>query len=167
MIKTLLLLTPLVSAAITDWCFSPYQKCDHVVISRMEQTTTSLDVMIYGFTRQSIVDAVIRAHKRGIQVRILADHLQAHSRSSKKIREQIAKHRIPYYMTRGDKSKIFHHKALIADKKMVCQGSYNWTNGGTDSNNENLVCFNDAEVVKAFSDEFERLWIKVTEKNTE
>jgi cardiolipin hydrolase len=39
-------------------------------------------------------------------------------------------------------------------------GSYNWTRGAAQNNEENLILTNDRRLLTAFQGEFERLWVK-------
>lgn len=51
-----------------------------------------------------------------------------------------------------------HHKFAIVDRRMLITGSLNWTTQAIQSNRENVLVVEDAEYVKAFQDEFERIW---------
>ena len=55
-------------------------------------------------------------------------------------------------------SSLMHHKFLVVDNQKVLTGSYNWTRSASEINNENIVVTDNARIVKAFSEEFERLW---------
>lgn len=51
-----------------------------------------------------------------------------------------------------------HHKFAIIDDALVMTGSYNWTKGARYQNREDLCLTNSAKAVRAFKDEFEKLW---------
>ena len=51
-----------------------------------------------------------------------------------------------------------HHKFAILDKKILISGSFNWTMTAANGNHENLIVTNDADLLEAFSGEFEKLW---------
>jgi len=51
-----------------------------------------------------------------------------------------------------------HHKFAVFDTGVVATGSYNLTNTAERANYENLVLFDDREVVARFIREFQRLW---------
>jgi phosphatidylserine/phosphatidylglycerophosphate/cardiolipin synthase-like enzyme len=53
-----------------------------------------------------------------------------------------------------------HHKFALFDDDLLLTGSYNWTRGAADSNEENLILSNDRRLLASFRDEFERLWKK-------
>lgn len=51
-----------------------------------------------------------------------------------------------------------HHKFAIVDGRTLITGSLNWTTQAIQNNRENVVVMEDAEYVKPFLDEFERIW---------
>ncbi|XP_025938752.1 mitochondrial cardiolipin hydrolase [Apteryx rowi] len=53
---------------------------------------------------------------------------------------------------------FMHHKFAIVDKKMLITGSLNWTTQAIQNNRENVLIVEDAEYVKPFLAEFERIW---------
>lgn len=53
---------------------------------------------------------------------------------------------------------VLHHKFAVIDAKTVIFGSQNWSNVANDSNDENLLVIEDAEVAKKFLTEFQRLY---------
>ncbi|POI19072.1 hypothetical protein CIB84_017184 [Bambusicola thoracicus] len=60
---------------------------------------------------------------------------------------------------------FMHHKFAIVDKKMLITGSLNWTMEAIHSNRENVVIMEDAEYVRPFLDEFERIWEECNPEN--
>ncbi|XP_035746759.1 mitochondrial cardiolipin hydrolase [Egretta garzetta] len=55
-------------------------------------------------------------------------------------------------------SGYMHHKFAIVDRRMLITGSLNWTTQAIHNNRENLLVVEDAEYVKPFLDEFEKIW---------
>ena len=55
-------------------------------------------------------------------------------------------------------SSHMHHKFCIVDKEILLTGSYNWTKSAADRNQENLLVTEDPKMVKAYLNEFEKLW---------
>jgi phosphatidylserine/phosphatidylglycerophosphate/cardiolipin synthase-like enzyme len=47
------------------------------LLSRIDQATTSIDVMMYQLSRKSFIDALVSAKERGVTVRVVVDGLQA------------------------------------------------------------------------------------------
>ena len=56
--------------------------------------------------------------------------------------------------------KHMHHKFAIFDRTTLVTGSYNWTRSAATQNEENIVVTDDSNLVKAFLQEFEGLWLK-------
>ena len=64
----------------------------------------------------------------------------------------------------GKHNSLLHHKFAIgynSSRKALwlCTGSFNWSRKAS-CNLENLMVFRDANVIKAFEDEFNLLWRK-------
>ncbi|XP_017884817.1 mitochondrial cardiolipin hydrolase isoform X1 [Ceratina calcarata] len=122
--------------------------------SCINQAGRSLDVCIYMLTCQSLVKAIVNAHKRGVLVRVILDAHAAENRSS----DVAAFHSngIPVKLERID--GMMHHKFLIVDREIIITGSMNWTMAAFFGNWENLIVSNQNWLVKPFVDEFDRLW---------
>src|SRR4051812_14647705 len=58
--------------ALDVW-FAPEQDCTAVIVAELDKATKSIDYQLYNFTSQPIGDALIRATKRGVSVRMLLD----------------------------------------------------------------------------------------------
>lgn len=114
----------------------------------------SLDVCVFTINCRELADAVVQLHNYGVVVRVLTDDEQMGSSGS-----QIEKFRREGIQVRHDLSSFFmHHKFALIDRKQLVNGSFNWTRQAVTGNRENLMITSDEGVVKAFSEEFEKLW---------
>lgn len=152
----LLGLTSFLPAKTLDTCFSPAGHCDQVLISWIDVSLRTLDAAIYGLTDEAIAQALIRAHKRGVQVRVVHDKVQAAGR--KDVSDMLIQAGIPVHIQRGSKGGILHHKFMVIDEQFVITGSFNWTGGATSKNDENFVVLDDK--APRFKKEFDRLWAR-------
>lgn len=59
-----------------------------------------------------------------------------------------------------------HHKFVIIDKKLLITGSANWTMQAFYGNSENIIITNDNNIVSQFVVEYDRLWLRFSEVNT-
>lgn len=59
-----------------------------------------------------------------------------------------------------DSPFIMHHKYIIIDKKILLNGSLNWTLQAMCGNDENLMITTQKQFVKLFLNNFENLWQK-------
>ncbi|MCA9226879.1 MAG: endonuclease, partial [Planctomycetales bacterium] len=55
-----------------------------------------------------------------------------------------------------------HHKFALFDRRLLLTGSYNWTRGAAEYNEENLLVTNLASLVKRYAGEFDKLWNRLT-----
>lgn len=58
-----------------------------------------------------------------------------------------------------------HHKFAIVDGRTLITGSLNWTTQAIQNNRENVLVLEDAEYVKPFLEEFERIWEEYNPSN--
>jgi phosphatidylserine/phosphatidylglycerophosphate/cardiolipin synthase-like enzyme len=134
--------------------FSPGRGADEIVVGFIDRCEKTLDVAIYSLTHDPIRDALIRAHKRGVKVRVLMDNLQARSRYADD--EVMAAAGIPVRVDLS--SAAMHDKFAIGDSKAVLTGSFNWTKNAVERNAENFVIVRMRYIIRPFEQEFERLW---------
>ena len=60
---------------------------------------------------------------------------------------------------KDDASKYhMHHKFALVDGKTLVNGSFNWTRQAVLNNRENVVISSNNQLVKAFKQEFEKMW---------
>jgi mitochondrial cardiolipin hydrolase len=136
--------------------FSPNRGTADVLIGFIDRCEKTLDVAVYSITHDEITEALIRAHQRGVAIRILIDKQQAGSRYADD--EKLLEAGVP--LRRDTQSGLMHHKYAIGDGKAMGTGSFNWTKGADKRNAENFMIVRLSYVIKEFQKEFEDLWVK-------
>lgn len=136
--------------------FSPSGQALQNVLQAIHSARTSIDLAAYSFTSDDVVDALVRAEKRGVKVRVVADYKDnAKGKYSKvgTLRENAIPTRLdPHYA-------IMHNKFLVVDGVTTETGSFNYTSSADKRNAENaLVIWNQPAVAAVYEHEFERLW---------
>ena len=140
-------------AGETEVYFTPSPDCENQIIKRINQTEKTIDAAVYSITNNAITEALIKAHNRGVKLRILTDRTQAGNKSSTvKDLEQAG-----IDLMRHAKYKIQHDKFAVFDGQKAVTGSYNWTNAATYKNAENCLFFDDSSVQK-YEERFQYLW---------
>ena len=134
--------------------FSPNQGADDTVIGFIDRCEKTLDVAVYSITHDDIAAALIRAHQRGVRVRVLMDKTQAGNRYADD--EKMLDAGIE--VRRDTQAGMMHNKMVIGDSKAVGTGSFNWTANASKRYAENFVILRLLYVVAIFEGEFERLW---------
>ncbi len=137
----------------TQVFFSPEDNCDLKVIQLIDSANESIDIAVYSFTLDSIGDAVIRAKKRGVKVRVVTEKQQVSQYSEywKLLNEGIE-------VFNDSNSAFMHDKFAVIDGKIVLTGSYNWSRQATERNNENLIIIYSEEIASEYEKEFEKIF---------
>jgi phosphatidylserine/phosphatidylglycerophosphate/cardiolipin synthase-like enzyme len=59
--------------------------------------------------------------------------------------------------------QTFHHKVFIVDDQLVITGSFNFSDGANDSNDENAIVIRNTEIASLYLEEFDRRWAEAKE----
>lgn len=136
--------------------FSPENNCVAKVCALFMQARQKVDVCVFTITDDRIASAIIAAHRRRVNIRIITDDTKAEDLGS-----DICFLREQGIQIRTDKTPDhMHHKYAVFDQNQALTGSYNWTRNASIRNEENLVVTNDDNLVNRFSEHFEKLWLK-------
>lgn len=137
-------------------CFSPGEDCLDAIRDAFERTSRTADVCVFTITDDRIADAMLAAHRRGVRVRVITDNDKALDEGSDAQRLERAGVALRIDQTEHH----MHHKFAVFDGERLLTGSYNWTRSAARNNEENLIVTRDPGLVRAFSEEFERLWAR-------
>ena len=133
--------------------FSPRGGCEDEIIRWIDRANKSIHILIYSFTLDSIGDALIRAHKRGVEVKVVFEEDQI-TRYSEYQRLKAAGIDV-----RNDTNpRLMHDKVMIIDGIIVITGSYNYSRSAEEYNNENLIVILSDRVASMYEEEFQKIW---------
>jgi phosphatidylserine/phosphatidylglycerophosphate/cardiolipin synthase-like enzyme len=130
--------------------FSPKGGCTDAVVKHLDAAKKTILVQVYNFSSPPIADALIAAHKRGVDVRIIIDHVASTEKSC--LLGECRKAGIPCWT--DSRHKIAHNKIGIIDGKIVITGSFNWSEDA-EKNAENLLVIDDAAIAKLYAANWE------------
>jgi phosphatidylserine/phosphatidylglycerophosphate/cardiolipin synthase-like enzyme len=137
--------------------FSPGEACLSQIVHRFHAAKQRVDVCVFTITDDRISRAILAAHQRGVKIRIITDDDKANDPGSDV--DQLRQAGIPLKM---DKTPYhMHHKFAIFDQTRLINGSYNWTRGAAEFNEENILDTSDPTIIKLFQKEFDSLWEKL------
>lgn len=128
-------------------CFTPPQSCGDVIVSNVTSAKSSVYIQAYGFTSEKIIQALIDAKNKGINVEVILDRSNFHRKTLTTIK-RLRKIGIPVY--KDNVKGIAHNKVMIIDNKKVITGSFNFTKNADLRNAENVVIITDKEVAKRY-----------------
>ncbi|XP_015283122.1 PREDICTED: mitochondrial cardiolipin hydrolase [Gekko japonicus] len=124
------------------------------LLGRLLGARPSLQLCLFAFSSPQLCRAVLVLHRRGVRIRVVTDADYMALRGS-----QIGILRRAGIQVRHDQdSGYMHHKFAIIDKRLLLTGSLNWTTQAIQQNRENVLILEDAEYVKLFLKEFEKIW---------
>ncbi|TKI07014.1 phospholipase D family protein [Martelella alba] len=121
--------------------FSPEGSAHQLVLDSIGSARGSIRMMAYSFTDPTVMQALMAAKKRGVDVEIVIDEKGNHSKASKAAMNLMVNSGIP--LRTDSDFKIQHDKVIIIDGKSVETGSYNYTASANKSNSENAILIDD------------------------
>lgn len=134
------------SASSTNYkaCFTPGMACTDEIIAFIAQAKKAIRIQAFSFTSWDIADALIAAHKRGVDVVVLLDRSYVDS----KIASYLTIANIPIYI--DYQPTIAHNKVMIIDDNRLITGSFNFTIAAQRRNAENILLIQDKALVKSY-----------------
>jgi phosphatidylserine/phosphatidylglycerophosphate/cardiolipin synthase-like enzyme len=125
---------------------------DQPLVEAIDQARSQVDAALYDLNLWSIRNALIRAHQRGIIVRLVVED---DSLDRGEIQELIAAG-IPLVADHAE--GLMHNKFLIIDQSEVWTGSMNFTVNGAYRHLNNLVSIRSRRVAENFQVEFDEMF---------
>lgn len=131
--------------------------CEKRLVSLINETRDTIDAAVYAVNRESIVNALVKAHDRGVAVRLLTDRAQLAALKDTGVIDRLAAAGIE---VRAHTSKgLMHVKIAVFDGKSAISGSFNWTDSAVERNSEVCNLFiNDPDYAAQHQRLFNRLW---------
>lgn len=131
-------------------CFVPDgASCQTMLIDAINDSRQSLLIQAYSFTSPPIAEAVVKAHKRGVDVRVIVDQSQVGDKYTSATFLKNAG--IPVVV--DSDPAIAHNKVMIFDQQAVFTGSFNFTRSAQSRNTENgIIIRGDSAIVKSYTD---------------
>ncbi len=136
--------------------FSPGTDCLDAIRREFDRARERADVCVFTVTDDRIRDAMLRAHRRGVALRVITDNDKAFDEGS----DVAALQRAGVALRIDQTEHHMHHKFAVFDGARLLNGSYNWTRSAANFNEENVIVTADPALVGAFTAEFERLWAR-------
>ena len=130
-----------------------------VVIQSIDGAQTTLEIAAPSLTNDRVGDAVVRAHRRGVTVRvILAGGREGEIGSEY---EKLLSAGVAVRLSSG--SETFDHRFAVVDGRIVLSGTYEWTDQTLPTGFASLVRItcaspSQASPAQAYLMEFDRLW---------
>ncbi len=122
-----------------DVYFTPWDDAQTPLLSAVDGARRQILVQAFVLTGRSIADGLIAAHRRGIDVRVLAD-AQQYARNPVSL-QRLVQAGVPVWLE--TRYRNAHNKVMVIDagarEPTVITGSYNFTWSAQSANAENLL----------------------------
>jgi phosphatidylserine/phosphatidylglycerophosphate/cardiolipin synthase-like enzyme len=118
----------------------------------IDNAQLSIDVAAYSFSLNTIRNALINAHKRGVNVRMVMESTNMDRSDPQALIESgIA-------IIGDNREGLMHDKFIVIDKSEVWLGSMNYTDAGTYEDNNNMMRILSTKVAEDYSVEFNEMF---------
>jgi len=127
------------------------------IIAHMDSAKSSIEVAVYEIQSTEIADALVRAARKGVQVRVLVDGIRSTSATSQE--SQLENERIPLRRLTAQGENLLHDKFILFDGSLAATPSYDRSIRGLREAAGSEPSFTrDKEEVQALKSKFENLW---------
>ena len=126
---------------------------DQYLVESIDQARSQVDAAVYDLNLWSIRNALIRAHNRGVLVRLV---VEADSLDRTEIQELIS---AGISVVADSSESLMHNKYLVIDHKDIWTGSMNFTINGAYRHLNNLLRIRSARLAENFTEEFEEMFL--------
>jgi phosphatidylserine/phosphatidylglycerophosphate/cardiolipin synthase-like enzyme len=124
-------------------------------LADLDRARTSIDLATFDFDIAAVTDALIRAQKRGVAVRVIID---SENLDTPEVAAQAGRLQAAGILVRFDRREPFmHDKFLVVDGAVVWTGSWNGTANDTFRNNNNMLRFASTTIAAAYTYEFDQM----------
>ncbi len=141
--------------------FSPQDNIiNNEIIPLINNAKKYIYIPMFFITHKGISKALINAHNKGIDIKIIQDATNAHSTAT--IHKELRDANIPV-KTENFAGKM-HAKSMIIDDNISLIGSMNYTNSGNNKNDENVLIIKSPQIAEYMKYTFIYLWNKIPDK---
>jgi phosphatidylserine/phosphatidylglycerophosphate/cardiolipin synthase-like enzyme len=122
-------------------------------VAAIDSARLSVEAAIYSLTLNSVRDALIHAHQRGVDVRVV---MESDNRDQADPRALVD----AGIEVLGDRREgLMHNKFVVIDRAEVWTGSMNLTDAGTYKDNNNLMRIRSTRVAADYETEFDEMFV--------
>lgn len=141
-----------------EFAFTPGDDAAGLIVRTIDAARSQVLVQAFSFTHRGIADALVRAHRRGLDVQVIADKDQTELLKSSAM-QQLVGAGLPVF-TDADHSAA-HNKVIVVDhtteQPALITGSFNFTFAAQYRNAENvLVLHGNPDLTRAFFDNWQQ-----------
>ncbi len=123
-----------------------------IVIQSIDEAQSTLEVAVYEIDWEPLAEAIIRAHERGVNVRVVTDSDYLKEEATQKILQA----NVP--VVPDNRQPFMHNKFVIIDRAIVWTGSMNFTRNDAYRNNNHYIKIYSAALAQNYLAQFEHMF---------
>jgi phosphatidylserine/phosphatidylglycerophosphate/cardiolipin synthase-like enzyme len=126
---------------------------DEDLAGAIDQAQVSVDMAIYDLNLWSVRDALIRAYRRGVGVRVVTESDNMDEQEVQELKETGIE-------VLGDRREgLMHDKFVVIDRTEIWTASMNFTTGGGYRDNNNIIRIRSSKLAEDYTHEFEQMFV--------
>lgn len=142
--------------------FSPQGGAQGLILKLIRSARSDIQMMAFSLTSKPIVDALVKAKRRGVDVAVAVDSSNTGVKTGQLSLSALVNAGVSVRTV--SKFKEMNDKLLIVDGKHIEFGSYNYTKASNLSNSENVtVLWNAPDLVNVYFNHWQRRWQQGTD----
>lgn len=127
---------------------------EQAIIPIVKSAKKSIRFLAFSFTDYPLADAMSQRAQAGVDVAGVFEKVGSETEASE-LRTLMCR-KLP---VRQDGNPAFlHDKVIVVDERIVITGSLNFSTNAEESNDENVMIIDNAEIARLYMQEFERIW---------
>jgi phosphatidylserine/phosphatidylglycerophosphate/cardiolipin synthase-like enzyme len=124
------------------------------IIPIVQSAKKSIRFLAFSFTDYPLADAMSQRAKAGVDVAGVFEKVGSETEASE-LRTLMCR-KVP---VRQDGNPAFlHDKVIVVDERVVITGSLNFSTNAEESNDENVIIIDNADMARLYMQEFDRIW---------
>jgi len=137
--------------------FSPEGSARQLVLETIAGAKERIQMLGYAFQAPDIMQALVDAKRRGVQVQVVVDKKRNQNKPSRKAMDFVTSQGVE--LRTNDHFHIHHDKTIIVDGHTVETGSFNFAPSAETLNSENVVVIRNApEIVRQYLAHWQSRW---------
>jgi phosphatidylserine/phosphatidylglycerophosphate/cardiolipin synthase-like enzyme len=136
---------------------------ENAIIPIVKSATKSIRFLTFSFTDYPLADAMSQRAKEGVDVAGVFETVGSETEAAE-LRTLMCR-KLP--VKQDGNPSFLHHKVIVVDERIVITGSMNYSTNAEESNDENVIIIDNAEIARLYLQEFERVWSLANDPDVE
>jgi phosphatidylserine/phosphatidylglycerophosphate/cardiolipin synthase-like enzyme len=127
---------------------------ENAIVPIVKSATKSIRFLTFSFTDYPLADAMSQRSKAGVDVAGVFEKVGSETEAAE-LRTLMCRS-VP--VKQDGNPGFLHHKVIVVDERIVITGSMNYSTNAEESNDENVIIIDNAEIARLYLQEFDRVW---------